>query len=167
MSSIVSVLRSFQALVGSDEFSTAVNLVLSGSEAVPSTMKAKKERKATVVDPVKSAKRSADMAALQAFIKHVRSEAAEGTPYKDVQQTAGLRWKDMSDEDKAKWAPATPAVPAEKNLTVTTATPAVAKVSVKAVKTAAVVPAVVPAPVPEPVDAPVDKKARGRPTKST
>lgn len=162
-SSIVSVLRSFQALVGSDEFSTAVNVVLSGSEAVPSTMKAKKERKATVVDPVKSAKRSADMAALQAFIKHVRSEAAEGTPYKDVQQTAGLRWKDMSDEDKAKWAPA---VPAEKNLTVTTPTPAVAKVSVKAVKTAAVpVPEPAPAPAPEPVDAPVDKKARGRPTK--
>lgn len=134
---VLEILRGLRNLVGSDAFDACVESVQSGPD-VPSSVTngKKKERKPHVVDPEKSAKRSADMTALQSFIKKAREEAGEGAVYKEVQKSAGARWKAMSEEEKTAWKAAN--LNTSKNVTVSTETAESkpAKVNVKAVKDA-------------------------------
>jgi hypothetical protein len=131
---VLEILRGLRNLVGSDAFDACVQSVQSGAEVPPSVGGAKKERKPHVVDPEKSAKRSADMTALQTFIKKAREEAGEGAVYKEVQKSAGARWKAMTEEEKTAWK----ATNLDTNKTVTVSTETAetkpAKVNVKAVK---------------------------------
>lgn len=132
---VLEILRGLRNLVGSEDFDACVESVKSGPD-VPSSVSTKKERKPHVVDPEKSAKRSADMTALQTFIKKAREEAGEGAVYKEVQKSAGARWKAMSEEEKTAWKASN--LDTSKNVTVSTETAESkpAKVNVKAVKDA-------------------------------
>jgi hypothetical protein len=101
--STVAIIRHLRSLVGKDAFEEAVNTVMaenSPADGEISVKAPKKERKQNKVDPEKSAKRSAEMGALQNFIKKIRAESPDGTPYKEVQKTAGERWKTMSAEER-------------------------------------------------------------------
>ena len=130
MSNTLVIMRNLRSIVGSAVFNEAVEALQADTEVV-----VKKERKAHSVDPVKSAQRSADMTALQSFIKHCRTEAGEGAVYKEVQKDAGARWKAMSEEDKVAWKASHPVSDTTRAFTVSMATDAKpAKVSVKAVK---------------------------------
>lgn len=102
--STVSILKNLRSLVGDETFNAAVaELGTAGGGA--GVVAPKKARKVAAVDPEKSAKRRAEMGALQNFIKSVRAEHPEDTPYKEVQKVAGERWKTM---DAAARAPYTP-----------------------------------------------------------
>jgi len=102
--STITILKNLRSLVGDEVFNAAVAELGAGGggagEVVP-----KKVRKVAAVDPEKSAKRSAEMGALQNFIKSVRAEHPEGTPYKEVQKVAGERWKTMDAAARAVYAP--------------------------------------------------------------
>jgi len=97
--SALNILINLRNLVGEVAFNEALK-EMGSNTVVTSGTKEKKPRK---TDPEKTAKRKADMAALQAYIAMVRGEMAEGTPYKEVQAAAGVRWKALSDEEKAAW----------------------------------------------------------------
>lgn len=145
----LAILRSLRSLVGSAVFNEAVTALQTDSDVVaPATVK--KERKAHSVDPEKSAKRSADMTALQSFIKHVRAEAGEGAVYKEVQKDAGARWKAMTEEEKTAWKAAHPSEETTRAVSVSTTAEPKAKATVKAVKAS---------------DAPTEVKKAGRPKK--
>ena len=107
--STVAIIRHLRTLVGKDVFDEAVATVMADTSSAPGEITVKKERKQNKVDPEKSAKRSAEMGALQNFIKSIRAESPEGTPYKDVQKTAGERWKLMTAEEREAFK-ATPEV---------------------------------------------------------
>jgi len=98
--STVAIIRQLRTLVGKDAFDDAIATVMADTSSAPGEVSVKKERKQNKVDPEKSAKRSADMGALQNFIKSVRSENPEGTPYKEIQKIAGERWKLMTPEQR-------------------------------------------------------------------
>ena len=132
---VLEILRGLRSLAGSDVFDTCVQTL----QGLPTTVSTntKKERKPHAVDPEKSAKRSADMTALQTFIKSEREKAGEGAVYKEVQKSAGARWKAMSEEEKTVWkASVVPSLDTTKNVTVSTEAvdTKLTKVSVKAVK---------------------------------
>lgn len=113
--STIEILRNLKSLVGEVEFNKAVTalsataLSASGPNVVVDAAPTKKPRKS---DPVKSAKRSSDMAALQNYIGTIRKEMPEDTPYKQVQVEAGKRWKTLTVAEKEKFATAPPAPPA-------------------------------------------------------
>jgi hypothetical protein len=98
--SVVAILSNLRAVLGADAFNDALTKL---DVSIP--VVAKKERKPHAVDPEKSAKRSADMAALQSYIKSIRTEFPAETPFKEVQKAAGVRWKALSAEERLKWAP--------------------------------------------------------------
>jgi hypothetical protein len=102
MSTVVALLKNVRTLVGDAAFNEAV-AELSGSVGGAGEV-AKKPRKASAVDPEKSAKRRAEMGALQNFIKTVRAEQPAETPYKDVQKLAGERWKTMDAKAREAYA---------------------------------------------------------------
>jgi hypothetical protein len=140
--STISILRGVRELVGDEEFKMAV-ASLDSDSPVEVTKKEKKPRKS---DPVKTAIRTAEMAALAAFTKHTRGTMPEGTPYKEVQAAAGSAWKAMTAEAKTAWKAAhMPAETSDKECVVTAVTPEV-KQTVVAVKEG-------------------EKKGRGRPKK--
>ena len=101
--STLAILKNLSSLVGDEAFNAAVAELGAGGggagEVAP-----KKARKVAAVDPEKSAKRSAEMGALQNFIKSVRAEHPEGTAYKEVQKVAGERWKTMDAAARAAYA---------------------------------------------------------------
>ena len=135
LENVLAMVRGLRNLVGSEDFDACVEQVQTDGDVTRSTLKgAKKERKPHVVDPEKSAKRSADMTALQTFIKKAREEAGEGAVYKEVQKSAGARWKAMSEEEKTAWKATN--LDTAKTVTVSTETAETkpAKVNVKAVK---------------------------------
>jgi len=99
--SALNILINLRNLVGEVAFNEALKEM--GSNTVVTNQASNKEKKPRKTDPEKTAKRKADMAALQAYIAMVRGEMAEGTPYKEVQAAAGVRWKALSDEEKAAW----------------------------------------------------------------
>jgi hypothetical protein len=92
--STVAILKNLRSLVGDEAFNAAV-AELSGSSGGAGEVSAKKARKQSAVDPEKSAKKKADMGALQNFIKTQRMKHPDGTPYKEVQKAAGELWKTM------------------------------------------------------------------------
>jgi len=98
--STVAILKNLRSLVGDETFNAAV-AELSGSSGGAGVVSAKKPRKQSAVDPEKSAKRKEDMGALQNFIKAQRMKHPDGTPYKEVQKTAGELWKTMDAEARA------------------------------------------------------------------
>jgi len=103
----IEILRNLKSLVGEVEFNKAVAVIASASAPAPNVVvdavPAKKPRKS---DPVKSAKRSSDMAALQNYIGTIRKEMPDDTPYKQVQVEAGKRWKALTVDEKEKFATA-------------------------------------------------------------
>jgi hypothetical protein len=103
MSTVVALLKNVRTLVGDAAFNEAV-AELSGSVGGAGEVAAKKPRKASAVDPEKSAKRRAEMGALQNFIKTVRAEQPAETPYKDIQKLAGERWKTMDAKAREAYA---------------------------------------------------------------
>ena len=131
---VLGMVRSLRNLVGSEDFDACVEQVQGDGDVTRSvTNGKKKERKPHVVDPEKSAKRSADMTALQTFIKMAREKAGEGAVYKEVQKSAGAQWKAMSEEEKTAWKAVN--LGTAKTVTVSTETETKpAKVNVKAVK---------------------------------
>ena len=92
--STVAILKNLRSLVGDETFNAAV-AELSGSSGGAGEVSQKKARKQSAVDPEKSAKKKADMGALQNFIKTQRMKHPDGTPYKEVQKAAGELWKTM------------------------------------------------------------------------
>ena len=96
--STVAILKNLRSLVGDEAFNAAV-AELSGSSGGAGEV-SKKPRKQNNVDPEKSAKRKQDMGALQNFIKAQRMKHPDGTPYKEVQKTAGELWKTMTAEQR-------------------------------------------------------------------
>jgi hypothetical protein len=137
--SIVNVLRILRKHFGDEEFDAAVT-------ALGPVEVAKKEKKPRKSDPVKTAIRTAEMAALAAFTKQTRGTMPEGTPYKEVQAAAGKAWKEMTVEAKTAWkAEHMPEENSDKECIVT-AVPAEVKQTVVAVKEG-------------------EKKGRGRPKK--
>ena len=155
--SALNVLRNLRALVGQVVFDGAVaalNAEPVGTADAPivaaaaATTAPAKEKKPRKVNPEATAKRSADMAALQRFIQHTRKELGEATPYKEAQKVGGERWKALKEEERAAWYQ-----------------PAGEDVKVEAVGDAETV---APAEVPKAVwaePAAADKKPRGRPPK--
>ena len=110
--STVALLKNLRTLVGDAAFNEAV-AELSGSVGGAGEV-AKKPRKVSAVDPEKSAKRRAEMGALQNFIKKVRTEQPDGTAYKEIQKLAGERWKTMDATAREAYAVAAAAeAPAE------------------------------------------------------
>ena len=134
LENILAMVRALRNLVGSEDFDNCVEQVQGDGDVTRSvTNGKKKERKPHVVDPEKSAKRSADMTALQTFIKKAREEAGEGAVYKEVQKSAGARWKAMTEEEKTAWKATN--LDTAKTVTVSTETETKpTKVNVKAVK---------------------------------
>lgn len=111
--STVALLKNLRTLVGEAAFNEAVT-ELSGSPGGGAGEVAKKPRKVSAVDPEKSAKRRAEMGALQNFIKKVRTEQPDGTAYKEIQKLAGERWKTMDATAREAYAVAAAAeAPAE------------------------------------------------------
>ena len=111
----IEILRNLKSLVGEVEFNKAVAVVASNVVVdAPAPAPTKKPRKS---DPVKKAKRSSDMAALQNYIGTIRKEMPDDTPYKQVQVEAGKRWKTLTVAEKEKFA--TTAAPADKVCQVT------------------------------------------------
>ena len=157
--SALNVLRNLRALVGQVVFDGAVaalNAEPVGAAEVPIVATAaaatvvapSKEKKPRKVNPEATAKRSADMAALQRFIQHTRKELGEATPYKEAQKVGGERWKALKEEERTAWYQ-----------------PAGEDVKVEAVGDAETV---APTEVPKAVwaePAATDKKPRGRPPK--
>lgn len=158
--SALNILRNLRALVGQVTFDAAVTalnaepvsvvdapgvVAVAAAAAAPVPVKEKKPRK---VNPEATAKRSADMAALQRFIQHVRKELGDATPYKEAQKVGGERWKALKEEERASWYQ-----------------PAGEDVKVEAVGEAETMPV---AEIPKAVwaePAVADKKPRGRPPK--
>jgi hypothetical protein len=99
--SALNILINLRNLVGEVAFNEALKEM--GSNTVTTNAASTKEKKPRKTDPVKTAKRKSDMAALQAYIAMVRGEMPDGTPYKEVQAAAGVRWKALDDEEKAAW----------------------------------------------------------------
>ena len=127
--SALNILINLRNLVGEVAFNQALKEMGSNTVVTAAETKEKKPRK---TDPVKTAKRKADMAALQAYIAMVRGEMPDETPYKEVQAAAGVRWKALTDEEKAAWKAEHPfeepkvelVLPEEKECVVTVQTPA-------------------------------------------
>jgi hypothetical protein len=112
--SAIEILKNLKALVGDVVFKAAVEAVLGDTAVVassPAQEPIKKERKKRVVSDETAQKVRDNMARMQLFMKHVRTEMDPATPYKEVQSAAGARWKAMSDEEKDAWVQAHAAAP--------------------------------------------------------